>query len=106
MIIVLVVALPSIVTESIFGLNGTQPDPNATLESSYTEMAAAVSSAIEAGYDQSLARVEEIILDGGYDYDLSIENDISRVDIYVSDHNYALRLGRFKTTAYIYRLGR
>ena len=35
-----------------------------------------------------------------------IENDISRVDIYVSDHNYALRLGRFKTTAYIYRLGR
>ena len=56
MIIVLVVALPSIVTESIFGLNGTQPDPNATLESSYTEMAAAVSSAIEAGYDQSLAR--------------------------------------------------
>ena len=50
-IIVLVVALPSIVTESIFGLNGTQPDPNATLESSYTEMAAAVSSAIEAGYD-------------------------------------------------------
>ena len=72
-IIVLVVALPSIVTESIFGLNGTQPDPNATLESSYTEMAAAVSSAIEAGYDQSLARVEEIILDGGYDYDLSMD---------------------------------
>ena len=72
-IIVLVVALPSIVTESIFGLNGTQSDPNATLESSYTEMAAAVSSAIEAGYDQSLARVEEIILDGGYDYDLSMD---------------------------------
>lgn len=72
-IIVLVVALPSIVTESIFGLNGTQPDPNATLESSYTEMAAAVSSAIEAGYDQSLARVEEIILDGSYDYDLSMD---------------------------------
>jgi len=72
-IIVLVVALPSIVTESIFGLNGTQPDPNATLESPYTEMAAAVSSAIEAGYDQSLARVEEIILDGGYDYDLSMD---------------------------------
>lgn len=72
-IIVLVVALPSIVTESIFGLNGTQPDPNATLESSYTGMAAAVSSTIEAGYDQSLARVEEIILDGGYDYDLSMD---------------------------------
>lgn len=72
-IIVLVVSLPSIVTESIFGLNGTQPDPNATLESSYTEMAAAVSAAIEAGYDRSLARVEKIILDGGYDYDLSMD---------------------------------
>lgn len=35
-----------------------------------------------------------------------IENDISRVDIYVPDHNEALRLGRFKTTAQIYRLGR
>ena len=34
-LIILVVSLPSIVTESVFGLNGTQPDPNATLESSY-----------------------------------------------------------------------
>lgn len=35
-----------------------------------------------------------------------IENDRSRVDIYVGDHNYALKLGRYKTTAYIYRIGR
>ena len=70
-IIVLVVALPSIVTESVFGLNGTQPDPNATLESSYTQMADAVSAAVEAGYDQSLAKVEQIIADGGYDYNLT-----------------------------------
>ena len=35
-----------------------------------------------------------------------IENDISRVDIFVPDHNEALRLGRFNTTAYIYRIGR
>jgi 3D (Asp-Asp-Asp) domain-containing protein len=35
-----------------------------------------------------------------------IENDIHRVDIYVPDHNEALRLGRFRTTATIYRLGR
>ncbi|MBQ1931547.1 MAG: hypothetical protein II347_05305, partial [Lachnospiraceae bacterium] len=72
-IIVLVVALPSIVTESVFGLNGTQPDPNATLESSYTQMADAVSAAVEAGYDQSLAKVEQIIADGGYDYNLSMD---------------------------------
>ncbi len=35
-----------------------------------------------------------------------IENDIHRVDIFVPDHNEALRLGRYKTTATIYRLGR
>ena len=35
-----------------------------------------------------------------------IENDISRVDIFVPDHNEALRLGRYDTTAYIYRIGR
>ena len=35
-----------------------------------------------------------------------IENDIGRVDIFVPDHNEALRLGRFDTTAYIYRIGR
>lgn len=34
-----------------------------------------------------------------------IENDIGRVDIFVPDHNEALRLGRFDTTAYIYRIG-
>lgn len=72
-ILVMVVTLPSIVTESIFGLNGTPPDPEATLEQSYSQMAAAVSAAIEAGYDRSLAQVEEIILDGGYDYDLSMD---------------------------------
>ena len=35
-----------------------------------------------------------------------IENNRARVDIYVPSHNEALRLGRFKTTATIYRIGR
>jgi len=39
---------------------------------------------------------------GGY----GIENDKSRVDIYVPDHQEALRLGRYTTTAQIYRMGR
>lgn len=38
--------------------------------------------------------------------DSTIEGNKSRVDIYVGDHNYALKLGRYKTTAYIYRIGR
>lgn len=35
-----------------------------------------------------------------------IESNRNRVDIYVPDHQEALRLGRFTTTAYIYRIGR
>ncbi len=35
-----------------------------------------------------------------------IEDDIYRVDIYVPDHQEALRLGRYTTTAYVYSLGR
>ena len=35
-----------------------------------------------------------------------IENNIHRVDIYVPDHQQALRMGRYTTTATIYRLGR
>lgn len=35
-----------------------------------------------------------------------IENDISRVDIYVPDHQEALRLGRYWTNATFYRIGR
>jgi len=35
-----------------------------------------------------------------------IENNIARVDIFVPDHQQALRLGRYSTDAYIYRIGR
>ena len=35
-----------------------------------------------------------------------IENDITRVDIYVPDHQQALRMGTYWTEAAIYRLGR
>lgn len=72
-IVILICSIPSIVLDSVFGLNGVPPAEEVTLESSYSEMSNAVSAVIDAGYDQSLARVEEIILDGGYDYDLSMD---------------------------------
>lgn len=72
-IIVLICSIPSIVLDSVFGLNGTPPAEGTTLETSYSDMSDAVSAVIDAGYDQSLARVEEIILNGGYDYDLSMD---------------------------------
>ena len=72
-LIILVVSLPTIVTNSIFGLDGSEVDPNATLASSYENLSTVVSDIIDAGYDQSIAKVEKIIADGGYDYDLSME---------------------------------
>ena len=74
-IIVLVVSLPSIVTNSVFGLDGSMIDMEnpTTLMESYEDLAAAISATVNQGYDNSLARVEQIIEDGGYDYDLSRE---------------------------------
>lgn len=71
--IVAIISLPSIVTNSLFGLDGNPGASGTTLLSSYTEMAGAVTDAIEAGHEAALARVEQIIADGGYDYDLSME---------------------------------
>ena len=72
-LVVMIVSLPGIIIDSIFGISGSPPVEGATLESVYTDMSSAVSDVVDAGYDQALARVEEIILDGGYDYDLSME---------------------------------
>ena len=71
--LVLIVSLPSIVTNSVFGLDGNKPIDGATLLGSYTEMAEVVDQIIEDGYDQALAQVEDIITSGGYDYDLSMD---------------------------------
>lgn len=74
-LIMLIVSLPSIVTNSVLGLDGTVIDMEnpMTLMQSYDDLAADISVAVDDGYDQALARVEQIIADGGYDYDLSME---------------------------------
>lgn len=72
-LIVMVVSLPSIIANSIFGLDGTQPVEGATLQATYSELSGVVSDVVDAGYDVSLARVEQIIEDGGYDYELSMD---------------------------------
>lgn len=72
-IVTLICSIPSIVLDSVFGLNGAPPADGVTLEASYSDMSAAVSAVIDAGYDKSLAKVEEIIQNGGYDYDLSMD---------------------------------
>lgn len=74
-IIILIVSLPTIVINSVFGLDGREMDmqnPTSIMES-YNDMAADVSDAVDNGYNLSLARVEQIIEDGGYDYEMSME---------------------------------
>ena len=75
--IVLIVSLPSIVTNNIFGLDGTQPVEGMTLDSSYTQMEQVVSNVIEAAYQTSLSRVEQIISSGGYNYEASSDATIN-----------------------------
>lgn len=72
-LIVMVVSLPSIIANSIFGLDGTKPVEGTTLTETYSELSGAVSDVVDIGYDLSLAQVEKIIEDGGYDYELSMD---------------------------------
>lgn len=74
-IIVLIVSLPSVVTNSVFGLDGSMVDMGnpTTLLESYNDLAADISAVVEEGYNAALAKVEQIIENGGYDYDLSMD---------------------------------
>ena len=76
-IIVTIVSLPSVVTNGIFGLNGTKPVEGATLTDTYSEMAKAVSSVVDYGYELSLARVDRLIEEGGCNYKLSMDSLIN-----------------------------
>ena len=74
-IIIAVVSLPSIVFNNIFHTDPSTVDPNGPTEVSanFDDLSAVVSDCIQAGYDAALARVDQIIADGGYDYELSME---------------------------------
>lgn len=72
-LITMIVSLPTIISNSIFGLDGNEPSGDVTLMSTYTEMADAVSGVVDNGYNQSLSYVETLILDGGYDYEASMD---------------------------------
>ena len=73
--IVMIVSLPSILMNAVFGLDGTAVDMEnpVTLQESYNEMSGAVSDVVDQGYNRALEKVEQIIQDGGYDYDLCME---------------------------------
>lgn len=72
-LITMIVSLPSIIMDYIFGSDSVPPTEGATITSTYDELATDVSAVIQIGYDTSMAEVESIISGGGYDYDLSME---------------------------------
>ena len=44
-----------------------------TIEETYEDMSVSVSNAVDKGYTAALQEVEDIILNSGYDYDLSMD---------------------------------
>lgn len=78
-LIVLIVSLPSLMLESVLGMNGSQSSPNG-MQDSYAALSASVSAVVEQGYDAALQEVEDIIQSGGYDEELSMEalNDLAK----------------------------
>ncbi len=71
--IVVIVSLPSIIGDYLFGSDTAPPVEGATLTSTYDEMEQSVSAIIQSGYDSSFATVESIISNGGYDYQMSMD---------------------------------
>lgn len=76
-LIVMIVSLPSIIMDSIFGTNGTQPVEGVTITSVYDSLVVDVSNAVENGYNTSMSKVENIIRNGGYDYETSMAATIN-----------------------------
>ena len=74
--VILIVSIPSVVLNGVFGLNGSIVDMDnpMSMMQSYEEMSAEVSAAVDGGYQVALERVDQLIQDGGYDYELSIES--------------------------------
>lgn len=74
-IIVGIVSLPSIVVNNLFHTDPSTVDASAptSITASFDDVSGVVSDCIQSGYDMALARVEQIISEGGYDRELSME---------------------------------
>ena len=73
-LIVIIVSLPSIIWDYLFGTDESPPRENTSITEIYNEMADAVSVVINEGLSASMVGVESIIEENGYDYDLCMEN--------------------------------
>ena len=69
-LITLVVELPGIVINKALGIDGSEPTVSIT--EIYENLSETVSDIVQTGYDASMAEVERLISEGGYDRELSM----------------------------------
>lgn len=67
--VVLIVSLPSIIFDSIFGL--PEDYSGSSFYAAYEQLESSVYNTVEEGYRYALDKVDGIIAEGGYDYELS-----------------------------------
>lgn len=67
--VVLIVSLPSIIFDSIFGL--PEDYSGSSFYAAYEQLESSVHNTVEEGYRYALDKVDGIIAEGGYDYELS-----------------------------------
>lgn len=69
-LIVMIVELPGIIINKALGIDGNEPTVSIT--EIYENLSETVSDIVQAGYDASMAELERLISDGGYDRELSM----------------------------------
>ena len=72
-LIVMIVELPGIIINKALGIDGNEPTVSIT--EIYENLSEMVSDIVQTGYDASVAEVERLISDGGYDRELSMNAD-------------------------------
>ena len=82
-LIAAIVSLPSILFNSIFQTDPTSVDVYADTSPSaiYAELSASVSNSVSEGYDFAFATVEQIIADGNYNYEYSMQAVINHAQV-------------------------
>lgn len=66
----MIVELPGIIINKALGIDGNEPTVSIT--EIYENLSEMVSDIVQTGYDASVAEVERLISDGGYDRELSM----------------------------------
>lgn len=71
-LVVLIISIPGIILDSMFAAIPTLPEIHVTVPDVYSTLFNAVTTSVNGGYIHSMAKVDRIITDGGYDREASM----------------------------------